>query len=166
MKKKHWNIGLAVLAVFCAIYAQKPSGPQPVNFPYTDPEARYLFDNGSYVTNDAVHLAFTTLLLPSDAPILLDYRVKGSTNDADFATAFNLPLGSLTLPLDYPFPAATNYDWYCYSTWTPGAQSVTNDIYILNWRAANDDALVPIRTAIYDNGEKLAPDLSPQGDTP
>ena len=49
---RRWSWALAALAVGAAIHAQKPpSGPQRVNYPITDPEARYIFDSGSYVTN-------------------------------------------------------------------------------------------------------------------
>lgn len=150
--RRTWSAGLVALAVSCTILAQKqPSATDRVEFPLTDPEARYLIDAGSYVTNTLVHLAFTTLIVPPTATIHLDYRPKADTN-ATYSTAFALPLSSLTLPLDYPCPNATNYHWCCYTDWTPGPSAVTNDTYIINWMLPQPDpspsTLIPLRTQI------------------
>lgn len=150
--RRSWTAGLIALAALCAIHAQKPQpATDRVEFPLTDPEARYLIDAGSYVTNDLVHLAFTTLLVPPTATIHLDYRIKGDAA-AEYSTAFALPLSSLTLPLDYPCPNATNYHWCCYTDWTPGPSAVTNDTYVINWLLPRPDpdpsTLIPLRTKL------------------
>lgn len=153
--------------------AEKQPGQQPVLFPYTDPSARYLFDAGSYVTNDAVHLAFTTLLVPPTGMIYLDCQQKmtGGENTNQWTTAFALPLGSLDLPLDYEWPNATNYSWCCYTDWTPGSQTITNDIFIINWMTARDPSqtdgqpdlspvpdelpIIPVRTSFFLDADQI-----------
>ncbi len=124
------------------------------------------------MTNDAVHLAFTTLLVPPTGTIYLDCQQKmtGGENTNSWITAFSLPLGSLDLPLDYEWPNATNYNWCCYTDWTPGSQTITNDIFIINWMTARDPNcedgqpeinlddtfnLIPVRSSFYFDDNDL-----------
>lgn len=149
---------LAVAAVTLAVmYGGSKTGS--VNFPRTDPEQAYLIDNGSYVSNDVVHVSFSTFLVPQDAWILLDYWPEGSTNESEMVTAFTAKLSEFPQPLDFEFTGAISNRWYCYTTWTPGPAVQTNGVWQTIWmtdRRMNRD-LIPIRTRIEVDGIGITP---------
>lgn len=154
--------GVVFVVFACgALYlaANKPT-TDSVRFPYTDMELRYLFDAGSVVSNDFVHLAFTaSAVLPSSAPVFLDYRPLSSTNDLDWVTYTTAPLALFPRPLDFEFENATSNRWICYTTWTPGPTVHTNGVAMINWQlpavsgATNICAM--LNTAIYTNQTKV-----------
>lgn len=151
---------LAVFAVVsCVMYGGSKSYTRSVSFPRTDIEQAYLIDTGSYVTNDLVHLSFTTFLVPQDAMIFLEYWPDGSTNEADFVTAYAATLENFPQPLDFPFENAISNRWYCYTTWTPGPAVQTNGVWQTIWMTDRRENryLIPIRTRIEVDGESIAP---------
>ena len=159
---KVWREGRKVVAVsLLAVAAIIVGGTKPagVNFPRTDPEVAYLIDNGSYVSNDVVHVDFNTFLIPDDAPITLAYWPNESTNEADFVELFTYNLSAWPRPLDFEFENAISNRWYCYTTWTPGPAAHTNGDFQQVWmsdRRENRNA-IPIRTIIIEDGEQIAP---------
>lgn len=130
-----------------------------VNFPRTDMEAAYLIDNGSYVSNDWVHVNFTTFMIPQSAPIVLAYWPDGSTNEDEFVEFLTSPLSDWPRPLDFEFENAISNRWYCYTTWTPGPAVHTNGVFQQTWMtdAAEHTFIIPIRTVITEDGEQVAP---------
>ena len=86
-------------------------------------------DAGSYVTNDLVHVAFNSYLIPSSAPIILSYWPDGSTNEEDMVTAYAATLADFPNPLDLAFENAISNRWYWYTTWTPGPAVHTNGVW-------------------------------------
>lgn len=159
---KVWREGRKVVAVsLLAVAAIIVGGTKParVNFPRTDPEVAYLIDNGSYVSNNLVHVNFSTFLIPGDAPITLAYWPNESTNEADFVELFTYNLSAWPRPLDFEFENAISNRWYCYTTWTPGPAAHTNGVFQQVWmsdRRENRNA-IPIRTIIIEDGEQIAP---------
>lgn len=145
--------------VLAVLYAGAKHGS--VSFPYTDPETRYLYDAGSYVTNGLVHLAFIrSPIVPASAKLYGYARPAGSTNDADWVQMLDTTFARLTPPADIPFAGAETNDFQFFTTWTPGPVAHTNGVAVILWqRAASDDMtrLAPIRTGIYLNARRLAP---------
>lgn len=141
-----------------------------VNYLYTDVEQRYLFDNGSYVTNDYIHIDFTRLVAPNSADFIIDYYPISITNQDDIAdncqNLVTTTFGEFPTPCDIAFEGATNFHFICYTTWTPGPSVQTNGVFHLMWqqpieKSINDEYLpfVPYRTGIYLDDEKISPPM-------
>ena len=130
---------------------------RPVYFPYTDAEQRYLYDAGSVVSNDSVHVNFTaSVVLPSSAPIYLDY--SDGTNTASWTTYTNATLATFPRPLDFEFSNAISNVWMCYTTWTPGPSVHTNGVAQIMWQLPTSgatDVCAMLNTAIYTNQTKV-----------
>lgn len=117
---------LAVLAVACAVLAQK-SGT--ISFD------RLIADAGSYLTNDVVHVAATNAAAYasfdfSASPLLVYARPVGSTNSADWAElAPRRTFGEQ--PADWHLPNATNYNVLVAVDYVPPSPVHTNGVYEL-----------------------------------
>ena len=136
----------------------KPVRNGYVRFPFTEVNKQYIFDNGSYVTNDFVHVDFIkAAFVPQSAPLYCSYRSTASTNDADFVELFRTTFADFSVPQDIPFKGAETNDFYFYTTWTPGPVAHTNGIAVVYWRQINRDIAAPIKTGIYTNAVRLAP---------
>ena len=150
---------MLIAAGFLYAAATKPDNPtRPVQFPFTDPEQRYLIDNGSVVSNDHVHVNFTpSVVLPSSAMIYLDYIPNGENADAAI-TYTNATLATFPRPLDFDFVNAISNNWFCYTTWTPGPSVQTNGIAQIMWQLPTSGATnicAMLNTAIYTNNTKV-----------
>lgn len=159
LRERRKAVALSLLAVAAIVVGGTKPSTRNVNFPRTDPEVAYLIDNGSYVSNDVVHVDFNTFLIPGDAPITLAYWPNESTNEADFVELFTYNLSAWPRPLDFEFENAISNRWYCYTTWTPGSAAHTNGVFQQVWmsdRRENRNA-IPIRTIIIEDGEQIAP---------
>lgn len=148
----------AFLAVFACAFIFYGATKGTISFPYTDFEKRYLVDNGSYVTNDFIHVNFTRIIAPSSADFHIDYRQTGSTNDEEWATLVDTTFGEFTVPQDIPFPMATNFDFAAYTTWTPGAAVQTNGVWHSYWGLDHKlhFHMIPVRTVIRLDGTTIA----------
>ena len=160
-KLKRWlgASAMSALLVVCAVWYGGGKSTRPVSFPRTDMGVAYLVDAGSYATNDLVHVAFTSFLIPQDAMIYLDYWPDGSTNEEDMVTAYSATLAEFPRPLDLPFENAVSNRWYCYTTWTPGPAVHTNGVWQSTWMTDRREKrfLIPIRTTVEVDGETIAP---------
>lgn len=150
---------LSVVAMVAIIVGGTKPATRNINFPRTDPEVAYLIDNGSYVSNNVVHVDFNTFLIPGDAPIALAYWPNESTNEADIVELFVDALSAWPRPLDFEFENATSNRWYCYTTWTPGPAAHTNGVFQQVWMSDRRENrnVIPIRTIIIEDGEQIAP---------
>lgn len=133
-----------------------------VSFPYTDPEVRYLYDAGSYVTNGYVHVNFTRLpMVPGSADLQGWCRPHGSTNDAEWAQFLDTTFAVFPVPSDIPFDGAETNDFQFFTTWTPGPAAHTNGVAEIQWRKGfldpSNAAAVPWRTGLYIEGVRVAP---------
>ena len=131
-----------------------------VYFPFTDPETKYLLDSGSYVTNDYVHVDFTRFLVPDSANLYVDACPVASTNVAmDSFSVWEGTFAEFNPPQDIPYDAASNFNFYVYTDWTPGPAVHTNGVLQLSGRQdmSGKGFFVPSRTGIYEDGQKLAP---------
>ena len=148
-------VALALLGGMCALYAGRKGR---ITYPYTDYEMRYLTDVGSYVTNDFVHVNFNRIVAPESAPFFITYRQVDWTNDMDWVVYISTTFAEFTCPSNVPFANATNYDFICYTTWTPGPSVLTNGVWHSYW--GKDKKLhthmIPIRSSVRVDGETIA----------
>ena len=149
------------VAVACLYGGAKPGGT--ISYPKTDNDIAYLTDAGSYVTNDAVHVAFTRLpMVPSSATFYLDYCALDGTNEQGVATnwvnAKTATFGELSVPFDFAFANATNYNWLAYTDWTPGPAVQTNGVWHAYWGLDRKQGryFIPVRTCVRDGSEVIA----------
>ncbi len=157
-----------VIAVFVAVMVHHGSTKGfygGIRYPKTDPEVWYLMDNGSYVTNDFVHVSYTrNPVVPNSARIYVDALASNYSNQTDWAehaiTVTNGTIATLGVAFDLPFPAASNYNWIVYTDWTPGPSVHTNGIAYVVWQVGADKDvkdIAMIRTGVYTNAVMLAP---------
>lgn len=162
--RRGWAVARREGAAFCLIalgflvsMATKPT-TGTVSYPYTDIETRYLYDAGSYVTNDAVYVSFTrAAFVPDSAPLLGYVRPMASTNDTDWAEFLSTSFAAFPVPQLLSFPGALTNDFIFFTTWTPGPAAHTNGVAVVYWRAASTNTAAPIRTGLYQNGLRVAP---------
>ena len=132
-----------------------------VSYPYTDVEMRYLFDAGSYVTNDYVPVAFTkSPVVPDSADFLGYVRPMDSTNSADWVEFLSTTFAEFHSPSNVPFAGAISNDFQFFTTYTPGPVVHTNGVAVIMWQKSingGSDRVVPIRTGIYVDGLRVAP---------
>ena len=136
-----------------------------ITYPRTDPEVWYLQDNGSYVTNDAVHVSFTrNLIVPATAMFYLYGLECSYTNQSDWADysfcAYSNRFESMALPLDVPYQNATNFNWIGFTDWTPTPTVHTNGVAFVAWQIGADkptNDVAMIRTGVYADALRLAP---------
>lgn len=151
---------LAALAAFCSLVAQKVPTAF-VSYPYTDVEQRYIYDNGSYVSNDVVHIAFYYQIAPSTADFQLYAWPLASTNEEEMVLVVNSTLGAVPQPYEFEYQGASSNRWIGITTWTPGPTVHTNGVAVINWQLPYDPAATNIaamtRTGIYLGDIRLAP---------
>ena len=133
-----------------------------ITYPKTDTDVAYLTDAGSYVTNDAVHVAFTRVIVPDSATFYLDYCALDATNSAGVATnwvnAKTATFADLSVPFDFAFANATNFNWVAYTDWTPGPAVQTNGVWHAYWGVDKKEGryFIPVRTCVRADGEVIA----------
>lgn len=159
------GIVVAVFAIFCftaypASAEKKPKEKEPIKFLQTDPEIKYLIDTGSYVSNNIVHLEFTTRLLPPSAPLFLDYIPKTEPIDSiNYTTYLTGTVESVPQIVDFTFENAISNRWVFYTTHTPGPNVHTNDVAVAEFLKSTkyDNVAVPKRSTIWENGVRIWP---------
>lgn len=149
---------LIFMTVGLTLYGGSKAVFSRITYPFVDPEVRYLVDNGSYVSNDTVHVSFNSRIVPSFAPLWIDRRVLASTNDTDWVHHISTTIGEFSNPSDITFVGATNYNWIVYTTWTPGPTVVTNGVLHVNWvNSLHGGYKLPIRTQVWFNADLVSP---------
>jgi len=159
---------LTPLVVSLCLYGGGKAIIGKIIFDYADYETRYIFNNGSFVTNDWVHIAYSkSVLLPDSANIFVDRVEVQYTNAEDIASHF-LPtysntVGAAGLDFNIPFDYATNFNWHIYTDYVPGPASHTNGVALILWQTSKPgvatNVIVPTRTGIYIDALKVAPNL-------
>jgi len=149
-------------AVVCLVYVGSTKQMVgSVTYPFTDPEVRYLYDAGSYVTNDFVHVSFEkSALVPDSADFLGYFRPCGSNSDDDWIEFLATTFALFHSPSNVPFAGALTNDFQFFTTFTPGPSVHTNGVAVVNWMMPTGgatNAIVPVRTGIYVGGRRLAP---------
>ena len=137
-----------------------------ISFPWTDISTRYLVNDGSFVTNDYVHVSFTrNPIVPASAWFYLDACPLSVSNltevSANSFTVYSNKFSDISVPFDVQYPAATNYNWFAYTDWSPSPTVHTNGVAFVLWRFKSTNSveatLMPYRTGVYANGLRIAP---------
>ena len=164
--KRH--VAMLTITALVAAIVGGTKNTRNVNFPRTDPEVAYLIDRGSYVSNDWVHVDFTTFLIPSSADIQLAYWPNESTNEDDMVILFRDTLAAWPRPLDFEFENASSNRWFCFTTWTPGPVIHTNGVWQQDWMmgVSNRNVIIPVRTTVLEDGERVMPPEPKMEDEP
>lgn len=157
---------LIFLFVSCSmVFASFPSSSEKkvndkVQFWSASSDTVYLIDNGSYVSNNLVHISFVTRLLPDSAMIFLDYIPKGAEPNAENYSTFKA-MTSAEWPrdIDFEFEGASSNKWVMYTTYTPGPVVHTNGVAVAEFIKAQkyDNVAVPKRSTIWEDGKMLWP---------
>ena len=143
-----------------------------VNIPRTDPDAQYIYDSGSYVTNDHAYISFSTLLLPDDAVIHVAYAPPDATNESQVVFLDSMTLAEwkrLNCRKRYDWDMswgdrADEYKWYLYTTWAPSPSVHTNGVLNCYGIAVKADQGsgrwegVTKRTIVVEDGAIVSPD--------
>lgn len=140
--------------------AKNPEGVEPILIVHTDPKLPYLFDSGSYVSNNVIYLAFSSRTIPEDAPLFLDYIPKTEPFDSENYTTYMAgTLNNFPNPLMVEFENACSNRWVFYTTWTPGPTVHTNGIAVAEFlrHPAFPNVAVPKRTTIWEGGLMVWP---------
>lgn len=139
---------------------KNPDRKEPITFLQTDPEITYLIDTGSWVSNNVVHLEFSTRLLPSSAPLFLDYIPKTESPDSNnYTTYLSGTVESVPKVFEFTFEGAISNRWVFYTTYTPGPNVHTNGVAVAEFMKAikYDNVAVPKRSTIWEGGERIYP---------
>ena len=153
-------IGMASVAFSTS--TEKKRKKDPIGFLRTDPEIVYLIDNGSYVSNNIVHLEFSTRLLPPSAELFLDYIPKSeSAESQNYTTHLSGTVESIPNIVEFEFENAISNRWIFYTTYTPGPNVHTNGVAVAEFIKATkyDNIAVPKRSTIWENGEMIYPSV-------
>lgn len=140
--------------------AKEKNKNDKVQFWSASSDTVYLIDNGSYVSNNLVHISFVTRLLPDSAMIFLDFIPKGAEPSAENYSTFKA-MTSAEWPrdIDFEFEDAISNKWVMYTTYTPGPAVHTNGVAVAEFLKAQkyDNVAVPKRSTIWQDGKMLWP---------
>ena len=169
MKKKFDNlIRISLLAPFVAamvIHGSTKPTPSTGTITYlrTDADVQYLYDAGSFVSNDLVHVSFTYAVAPGTADFQLWAWPNASTNEEEMVLVYSNTLAGVTQPYEFEYAGAISNRWFGFTTWTPGPSVHTNGVALVNWQMPFDPAATNVaamtRTGVYFNGVRLAPNV-------
>lgn len=162
------GLGLMVAAVVLTLWGGvKPqSSLGRLIFYQTDPEIKWLTDNGSYVSNDVVHIEFEPhAQLPSTAILQMWNCPTNQTGEFSFWAQYGADMTLAECPrvFDIAFPDAMAYAWMMMTTYVRPSQVVTNGVMHINYirpqkaeiAITNAVLAVPIHTAVITNGVRL-----------
>lgn len=162
---KGFAILFTLISLFSAIKAypttkEKTPSNDKIIFLQNDSEVIYLYDQGSYVSNNIVHLHYATRLLPDTAELYLDCIPKSEPPDSlSYSNVLSGTVATLPEIVEFEFENAISNRWVFFTTYTPGPAVHTNGVAIVEFiRAARSvNVAVPKRTSIYEDGEKVWP---------
>ena len=116
------SLMFCAFAVACILF-----GGRKGSITVSDP---YVVNNGSYLTNDVVHVAIAkrSAMLPDNTAILVYARQLEQTNATDWVRL--MPhLTYVDHPYDYSLPNATNYNVMVDAQFTPSPTVHTNGVW-------------------------------------
>ena len=139
---------------------EKTTSNDKIIFLQNDSEAIYLYDQGSYVSNNIVHLHYTTRLLPDTAHLYLDCIPKSEPPDSlSYSNVLSGTVATLPEIVEFEFENAISNRWVFFTTYTPGPAVHTNGVAIVEFiqAARSLNVAVPKLTSIYEDGAKVWP---------
>ncbi len=135
-----------------------------IQFPASEAGERWLYDEGSSLGADNVHLDFSAdERMPDDALIYLDRKPIGAGADEAWIDVASWEWGSIkdVMPIEFAFEGAITNNFYVYSDWTPGVVVVTNGVVESDWMEVFGDKIdngtlqgVPLKTKVVIVNEK------------
>ena len=135
-----------------------------IRFPASEDGERWLYDNGSSLSDDVVHLDFIADdQVPDDAMIYLDRKLITDGSDVGWTAEASWAWGEIKdcLPIDYLYEGAISNNWYVYTDYTPGVVVVTNGVLNSDWYELMGDKIdngtlqgVPLKTKVVIVNEK------------
>ena len=137
-----------------------------INIPRTDADVSYLFDNGSYVTNNHAYISFTAIGLPADARVLVAYAPPGASNETQVVVVVDMSLSEWVARYDCKLryewdtswgDAAWEYRWYLYTTWVKPPSVHTNGVLNCYGIAVKDTVGVLKGTLVIEDRELTYP---------
>ena len=166
--KKNFDtlIRIALLAPFvAAMVIHGSTKPAPVvgtiTYLRTEADVQYIYDAGSFVSNDLVHVAFTFAVAPGTADFQLWAWPRSSTNEEEMVLVYSNTLAGVAQPYEFEYAGAISNRWFGFTTWTPGPSVHTNGVALVNWQLPYDPAATNIaamtRTGVYIDDVRLAP---------
>ena len=170
--KKNFDklIRIALLAPFVAeMVIHGSTKPAPVvgtiTYLRTEADVQYIYDAGSFVSNDLVHVAFTFAVAPGTADFQLWAWPRSSTNEEEMVLVYSNTLAGVAQPYEFEYAGAISNRWFGFTTWTPGPSVHTNGVALVNWQLPYDPAATNIaamtRTGVYFDDVRLAPNVFP-----
>jgi len=170
--KKNFDklIRIALLAPFvAAMVIHGSTKPAPVvgtiTYLRTEADVQYIYDAGSFVSNDLVHVAFTFAVAPGTADFQLWAWPRSSTNEEEMVLVYSNTLAGVAQPYEFEYAGAISNRWFGFTTWTPGPSVHTNGVALVNWQLPYDPAATNIsamtRTGVYIDDVRLAPNVIP-----
>ena len=173
--KKNFDklIRIALLAPFvAAMVIHGSTKPAPVvgtiTYLRTDADVQYIYDAGSFVSNDLVHVAFTFAVAPGTADFQLWAWPRSSTNEEEMVLVYSNTLAGVAQPYEFEYAGAISNRWFGFTTWTPGPSVHTNGVALVNWQLPYDPSATNVaamtRTGVYIDGVRLAPNVAPDNE--
>lgn len=111
--------------------------------------------NENVATNDLVQVYWvreTGAILPNDAPVYIDYRLKDTTNEL-------VNLGQSTVAAGYwsgTVANATNYEYQVWAYYIPPEPVHTNGVWSYStMRDVNNREIIPLRADVEVNGKTI-----------
>lgn len=116
-----------------------------------------LRDNGSWASNDTVHVAWTYTGIPSASSLYVAYRESGTTNEwADLGETV-----VSALSWEGTLANATNYDYLVYTTYVPPSPVHTNGVWVgpvyETKKRQGAQSFIVINGVIREHGKAIAP---------
>lgn len=168
----NWRHPMFIAMCVVATYYGGAKFYPKVNIPRTDPDAQYIYDSGSYVTNDHAYISFSTLFLPDDADIIVAYAPEWASNETQVVTLDSMTLArwkQINCRKRYDWDLdwgdrADEYRWYLYTTWAPAPAVHTNGVLNCYGIAVRTDQGsgrwegVTKRTVVVEDRDIISPD--------
>ena len=157
---------MLLLAALGWYYAGMSCNHGKIKIPRTDPDAQYIYDGGSYVTNDHAYVSFSTILLPDDAEIIVAYAPDWASNETQVVKLDSMTLAqwkAIGCQKRYDWDLswgdkANDYQWYLYTTWAPAPTVHTNGVLNCYGIATGEWTGVTKRTIVVEDGAIVSPD--------
>ena len=116
-----------------------------------------LRDNGSWASNDTVHVAWTYTGIPSASSLYVAYRESGTASDwADLGETV-----VSALSWEVTLANATNYDYLVYTTYVPPSPVHTNGVWVgpvyETKKRVGAQSFIVINGVIREHGKAIAP---------
>ena len=154
MRSRVKTIRIAIFAVAVALAARHAVTKSMIQFGNGLKNAGH-----SYVTNDTIHIEWVRdpgfeVLVPLNAPVYIDYRLHGSTNQWGMLAQSVVSAGAW----DGMLANATNYDYHVFAYYIPPGPVVTNDYW--SYRSIVDEerkGIVPLRATFDVDGNPITP---------